>query len=148
MGWRSPETNSWWRNDGRGIRRRVRQIGIPSAVRRRRCLEVWRRKSWRRVLRQLQRWRHRRRSPEAPGQAAHPAVTERHIVGNATLDIVVPDTEEAVDEVGAMTDALIVIMVLITPVSVAIALPLVGAFFLMRGLVRRRRKDKKEPQTD
>jgi len=45
-------------------------------------------------------------------------------------------------------DALIVIVVLIAPVIVVIALPLVGAFFLIRGLVRRRRKDKKEPQAD
>jgi hypothetical protein len=41
-------------------------------------------------------------------------------------------------------DALIVIVVLIAPVVAVIALPLVGLFFLIRGLIRRRRRAKKE----
>jgi hypothetical protein len=41
-------------------------------------------------------------------------------------------------------DALIVIVVLIAPVVAVIALPLIGLFFLIRGIIRRRRRAKKE----
>ena len=41
-------------------------------------------------------------------------------------------------------DALIVIVVLVAPVMVVIALPLIAAFLVIRGLVRRRRKQKKQ----
>jgi hypothetical protein len=43
-----------------------------------------------------------------------------------------------------LVDALIVIVVLVLPVLVAIALPLVGLFFLIRAIVRRRRRNKQE----
>ena len=43
-----------------------------------------------------------------------------------------------------MVDALIVIVVLIVPILAFIALPLVGLFFLIRALVRRRRRRKQE----
>lgn len=42
-----------------------------------------------------------------------------------------------------LVDALIVIVVLIAPVVALIALPLVGLFFLVRGIIRRRRRNKK-----
>lgn len=41
-------------------------------------------------------------------------------------------------------DALIVIVVLIAPVAAVIALPLIGAFLVIRGLVRRRQKREKQ----
>jgi hypothetical protein len=43
-----------------------------------------------------------------------------------------------------LVDALIVIVVLIAPVVALIALPLVGLFFLVRGIIRRRRRNKKD----
>jgi len=43
-----------------------------------------------------------------------------------------------------LVDALIVIVVLIVPVLVIIALPLIGLFFLIRAIVRRRRRAKQE----
>jgi hypothetical protein len=46
-----------------------------------------------------------------------------------------------------LVDALIVIVVLVAPILAVIALPLVGLFFLVRALVRRRRKRKKETET-
>lgn len=45
-----------------------------------------------------------------------------------------------------LVDALIVILVLIVPVLVVIALPLVGLFFLIRSIVRRRRNRKKQTE--
>lgn len=45
-----------------------------------------------------------------------------------------------------LVDALIVIVVLILPVLLVISLPLVGAFFLIRALVRRRRRKKEGEQ--
>ncbi|MGD2144466.1 MAG: DUF4349 domain-containing protein [Anaerolineae bacterium] len=41
-----------------------------------------------------------------------------------------------------LVDALIVIVVLVAPIAAVIALPLVGAFFLVRAIVRRRRHKK------
>jgi len=46
-----------------------------------------------------------------------------------------------------LVDALIVILVLVVPVLGVIALPLVGLFFLIRALVRRRRGAKKKKDT-
>lgn len=45
-----------------------------------------------------------------------------------------------------LVDALIVIVVLVLPVLLIIALPVVGLFFLIRGIVRRRRRAKKDKQ--
>jgi hypothetical protein len=43
-----------------------------------------------------------------------------------------------------LVDALIVIVVLVLPILAVIALPVIGLVFLIRGIVRRRRKRKKE----
>ncbi len=55
--------------------------------------------------------------------------------------------ESLIKVVQFLVDALIVIVVLIAPVIALIALPLVGLFLLIRRAVRRRR-DKKESQSD
>jgi hypothetical protein len=47
-----------------------------------------------------------------------------------------------------LVDALIVIVVLIAPVVALIALPLIGLFFLVRGVIRRRRRKKEKKEKE